>query len=160
MAGRRERKKGKGIYPYQYTSIASLVPLLNSSFNTAKFGIEIVELRFYKEEVVIGSPQIESLENELKEVESVDEFVLAARYLAEITIRRENRLIPSYVRFYLTSNGGILIEDTKDNGTELVNEDEFNEPTKWKKIITYAFPFAVIIVRFILKVFNISTDDV
>ncbi len=63
-------------------AIRDFIPILNSFFEMTKANVKIIELAFFKEQVVIGFPQVESLENELGDVERVEDFELGARYIA------------------------------------------------------------------------------
>lgn len=139
--------------------ISHFVHILNSVFETAKFNITIIELAFFKEQVVIGFPQAESLENELKSIETAEGFELGARYILLTVLASNGRRIPVYVRFYLTSDGKLIKEDFGDNGVTLFDGEEIEKPETWKKVIDYVVPWGPIIVRLILSYFGIIAGD-
>ncbi len=134
--------------------LRDIIVIINSLLKTAKVDISIVELGCYKEQVVIGFPQVESLESELKTVETSDDCESGARYLLLATLASSGRLVPIHVRFYLTSNGKLLIEDSGDNGVTLANPEEINQPKRWKKVIENTTSWGPIIVRLILSYFG------
>lgn len=138
--------------------LRNIIVLINSLLKTAKANVSIVELDCYKEQIVIGFPQVESLESELKTVETSDECESGARYLMLATLASGGHLVPIYVRFYLTSNGKLIIEDSGDDGITLANPEEFNQPERWKKIIENTASWGSIIVRLILSYFGYPTD--
>lgn len=139
--------------------IRNFIPILNSLFETAGINISVVELTFFKEQVVIGFPQIESLENELIAVESFEDFELGARYIALGVLASSGRHIPIHVRFYLTSEGKLEQEYFEDNGVTLVNSKEFEKPEPWKEVIKFAVPWTPIIIRLILSHFGIISGN-
>jgi hypothetical protein len=61
--------------------IRDLISLINQVFRTAETGVTVAELIVFREEVIIGFPQKESLENELKQIEWSAEIQPGARYL-------------------------------------------------------------------------------
>jgi len=151
----KEPREGEGLG----FRIRDFIPVLNSLFETAKINITIVELVFFKEQVVIGFPQGESLENELKLVERVEDFGLGGRYIALGILASSGRHIPTYVRFYLTSAGKLIREDFGDNGVTLVDPEEIKKPEIWRGVIDYVVPWAPIIAKFALSYFGIIAGD-
>ena len=65
----RKRNEPSGIHRVKDT-----VELLNGIFRVGGIDITILELRFAREEVVIGFPQEESLEKELRTVDKREDF--------------------------------------------------------------------------------------
>ena len=140
--------------------LQDIITIINSLFKTAGTGINIVELGCYKEQVVVGFPQIESLENELVSVGTLDDCEVGARYLLLATLASSSgRLVSIYVRYYLTTDGKILIEDYSDNGTTLSDTDQINRPERWKKVIDEGVSWGPVIVRLILSYLGFTTDN-
>lgn len=139
--------------------IRDIVPVLNSVFKTAKIEIQIVDLSFYKEEIVVGFPQVESLEREIQVVEEVGDCELGARYIVYANLLNKARIVSVYVRFYITSDGKLIIEDFGDNGVTLADPDEIKDKSGvWKQVLDYAIPWGPVIVKLALSYFNILDD--
>lgn len=135
--------------------IQYIIPILNSFFKAAKADVQIVEFSCYKEQVVIGYPQIESLESELKLVDTVDDCEPGARYIAFATLISSSRTVSIYVRFYLGLEGKLRMEDFGDNGVTLVDAEEIkNKSGLWKKVIDYVVPWGPVIIKMILTYFG------
>lgn len=144
-----EEKRG-----FQVSTIRDAKDLLNSVFSTAKIDVKIVEIAICKEEVVIGLPQVEDYESELKTVEKRENIEQGARYLALATIATEARQVRTYTRFYLTSDGRLEIEECHDDEVTIVQVEEAKKPELWKGAIETAVRWAELIVRLILSLFG------
>lgn len=141
--------------------IDDVVISLNSAFRDADVDIKVVEITFAKEQIVIGIPQIESLEKELSDVKHEEEFGLG-RYLATVTVRRAGREIPYIVRFYLTSDKKLSIEYSIDNGATLVDMEEADKPELRERVvktIKETLPWVVLVVRVILSTFGYTPGN-
>ena len=125
--------------------------LLNSLFRTAKIDVNITELVIAKEEVVVAYKQVEDYERELRTVEKRDGFERGSRYLAAATIAKEARQVQVYVRFYLTSNGELKIEECQDDSVTLVGADEANQPERWRPIVEDAVRWGPVIIKIVLQ---------
>ena len=143
-------------------NISFWLELLNSFFGKAKIAVRISELTSRKEQVVIGFPQIESLESELTLVKTEEDFTPTARYLATATIKSQGHKIPTLIRFYLTSDGKLTVEDSTDDGASLVSIEEAKSPELQEKvvpIIIAALPWLEFAVKLVLSALGIISDE-
>lgn len=141
------------------SSIRDVQDLLNSLFHTANIDVTIIAIDILKEEVVIGFPQVEDLEHELKTIEKRESIERGARYLVLATIATEARQVRTYTRFYLTSDGKLIIEDCRDDEVTIVQAEEAKKPELWKGAIETASRWAPLIIKLILSIFGIISDD-
>lgn len=137
-------------YALQVSTVRDAKDLLNSLFNTANIDVKIIEITICKEEVVIGFPQVEDYEHELKTVDKRDGIEKGARYLAAATIATESRQVQVYIRFYLTSEGSLKIEDCRDDNVTIVEKEEADKPDRWKGPIGVAVRWGPTIIQVIL----------
>ena len=136
---------------FQASTIRDAQDLINSLFSTAKIDVRIIEIAICKEEVVIGSPQVEDYEHELKTVDKREDIKQGARYLALATIATEARQVRTYTRFYLTSDGKVEIEECHDDEVTVVQPEEAQKPELWKGAIETAVHWAELIIRLVLS---------
>ena len=148
----------EGLHRSDGLLISGFVPVLNSFFSTAKIGLIIEELVILKEEVVVGFPPVESLEEELRTIKWVSDLVRGGRYMMFAIIISEGRSVPVYVRFYVSLAGKLTIEDSGDNGASLQSEKEFQEPQLWKKVIGQVTSWGPTITKLILTYYSIVSD--
>ncbi len=125
--------------------------ILNSLFRTAKIDINVIQLVIAKEEVVIAYKQIEDYEHELRTVEKRDGIERGARYLAAATIATEARQVQVYIRFYLTTNGELKIEECQDDNVTVVSADEASETERWKPVAENAQRWGPVIIQVVLQ---------
>jgi len=115
--------------------IEDAIRILNSVFRTAKIDARIVSFSLAREEVVIGFPQqVESFENELTDVEGAEDLRVAARYIAVAEINTRGRITTALGRFYLRTDGKVVIEDASDQSITLINEQEAGKRKQWQQI--------------------------
>ena len=142
----------------QVSTVRDAKDLLNSLLRTAGIDVSIIELVIAREEIVIGQPQIEDYEEEVKSVDARDGIEKSARYLAAATIATENRHVQVYIVFYLTSKGSLKIEDCNGDNVTVVGNEEAEKPGRWKGAVDTAERWAPNIVRIILQLLGHSIN--
>jgi len=125
---------------------------LNSLFKTADIDVSIIELVICKEEVVIGDPQVENYEHELKQIAGREDIEIGARYLAAATLSTEARKVQVYTRFYLTTTEEIRIEGCQDESISLVTTEEATNPERWRGAKENAQRWGPLIVQIIFSI--------
>lgn len=156
------KEHGREVMAWSVRDIQHWVDVLNSLFKRARIDVRIVELTFAKEQIVIGRPQTESLEDELKPMEAAEEFALGGRYAATAILFSGGREIPTFTRFYLTSDGRCNFEDNVDNGATVLNEEEAERPElrdKVVKTIQSALPWIEFAIKQILALLSVISKD-
>jgi len=147
---------------YPSVRLREFLPILNSMFQTAKVGVTVIDLVLLKEEVVIGFPQVEFYDNELRQVDSMAEIEPSARYLMLTWLNTRGREVAVHARFYITSERRFHMEEHGDDGVILVDATEADSPEKLEAIqetATYGASWALVIVRLILSYAGYSVID-
>jgi len=141
--------------------IRDLIGIINSLFRTAETGVTVAELIFCREEVIIGFPQKESLENELKQIEWIAELQPGARYLLFAILNNKGYAVTTHVRLYVTTNRRLLIEEHGVDAVALHDEKEAKDANIIRTITEIAertAPWAPVVARMILVYCSILPD--
>jgi hypothetical protein len=141
--------------------IRDLVGIINSVFRTAKTGVTVVELIVLREEVIIGFPQRESLENELKQIEWTAELQPGARYLLFAILNNKGYEVTTHVRLYLTANRRLMIEEEGSDAVALHDDKEAKGADIVKAVAEIAeltAPWASMVARIVLVYCGILPD--
>lgn len=133
-------------------TIEEVVRLLNSFFRRAEIDVRIVDFCSAREEIVIGfTEQIESYENELKDIERGEDFSQSGRYIAFVRLISGGREVANIARFYKRVDGSLVIEDTCDQEITLNEEGEINKPKPWEKIGKFTQSITEVIVKTVIE---------
>ena len=133
-------------------SIEDIVRLLNSFFRTAKIDARITEFCLAREEVVIGFPeQIESFENELRDIKGEDDVQQAGRYIASVRVISSGREVTSIVRFYKKADSSLLIEDARDQEITLGEAEASSKSRRWEKVAQFGKSIAEVAVKTLME---------
>jgi len=114
--------------------------------------VRIVEFCSAREEIVVGfDEQIESYENELKDIERGEDFSQSGRYIAFVRLISGGREVTDIARFYKKVDGSVVIEDTRDQEITLTEEGEINNPKVWGKIAKFGQSITEVIVKTVVE---------
>jgi len=141
----------------RFSHINAFIPLINSLLATGKLGITIIEITFLKEEIVIRTPPLESLEYELRVLEKFEDFRSGCRYFARGILSVDGRNVPFHVRFYIKQDGKLNIEDYAGEGTTLLEGEDFKKSELWKKIAERGEAWGPTVVELFLSYYGITT---
>lgn len=157
MGGGRDKKgtvskrRGSADEP-RGIGIEGVVRLLNSIFRRAKVDARITEFCLAREEVVIGFPeQIESFENELRDVNLEGDVQQGGRYVASVRVISSGREVTSIVRFYKKADDSLLIEDVCDEEITLGEEEARSGSKRWEKVAEFGKSIAEIAVKTVVE---------
>ena len=99
---------------------------------------------------MIAYPQIEGYDKELSPVVTSDRIENAARYLAELKVISHGRQAIIYVRYYLTSENDLRIEQTLDDSIVAEEEERPDKPGLWQTSLNEAKHWGPTFVRLIM----------
>lgn len=118
--------------------LAEAVKFVNQVLSTLDLALWVREAAVYKEQVVIGYPQVEDYDKELSPIETSDDVESSARYLAELKVISHGREVVIYVRCYLTSRGEFREEESHDDNLASEEGDEVDKPGVWQRCVQEA----------------------
>jgi len=145
-------KGKKGANWLRELSIEDVLRLLNSFFRRAAIDVTIVDFYLAREEVVIGfAGQIESFENELRDIKGEELARQGGRYIAEVRLVSGGREVTNIVRFYKKIDGSLSIEDTCNVAITLNEEEEINRPRQWEKVAKFGQTISETIVKSVIE---------
>lgn len=132
--------------------LEDVLRLLNSFFRTARIDVRIVDFCLAREEIVIGfTEQIESFENELKDIKQEEGLRQPGRYMANVRLISSGREVTNLARFYKKADGSLLIEDIRNEEITLSEEEEINKPSRWKAVAKFGQSITEVIVKTVVE---------